>query len=101
MGIDEYKLMHDEMNADNQISKQITDLKEKLMLIKEAESVAGQIVEAQTFWKYEGVPAPGDNEKTPITAGTSQLIVNDLKDITTTFERLDRDRNTVKLQEGL
>merc|ERR1712163_68868 len=94
--IDEYKLMHNKMNADNQISKQIADLEEKLMLIKEAESVAGKIVEAQTFWKYEGVPALGDNEKTPITAGTSQMIVNDLKDITTTFERLDRDRNTVK-----
>merc|ERR1712240_137401 len=36
-----------------------------------------------------------------ITAGTSQLIVNDLKDITTTFERLDRDINTVKLQEEI
>merc|ERR1712240_532462 len=36
-----------------------------------------------------------------ITAGTSQLIVNDLKDITATFERLDRDRNTVKLQEEI
>merc|ERR1712240_156949 len=83
------------------ISKQIADLEEKLMLIKEAESVAGKIVEAQTFWKYEGVPAPGDNEKTPITAGTSQMIVNDLKDITATFERLDRDRNTVKLQEEI
>merc|ERR1712240_622263 len=83
------------------ISKQIADLEEKLILIKEAESVAGKIVEAQTFWKYEGVTAPGDNEKTPITAGTSQLIVNDLKDITTTFERLDRDRNTVKLQEEI
>merc|ERR1712240_580965 len=99
--IDEYKIMHNEMNADNQIKKQIADLKEKLTIIKEAESVAGKIVEAQTFWKYEGVPAPGDNEKTPITAGTSQLIVNDLKDITTTFERLDRDRNTVKLQEEI
>merc|ERR1711873_152035 len=101
MGIDEYKLMHDEMNADNQISKQIADLEENLMLIKEAESVAGKIVEAQTFWKYEGVPAPGDNEKTPITAGTSQLIINDLKDVTATFERLDRNRNTVKLQEEI
>merc|ERR1711873_75392 len=99
--IDEYKFMHNEMNTDNQISKQIADLEEKLVLIKEAESVAGKIVEAQTFWKYEGVPAPGDNEKTSIAAGTSQLIVNDLKDITTTFERLDRDRNTVKLQEEI
>merc|ERR1712163_2889 len=99
--IDEYKFMHNEMNTDNQLSKQIADLKEKLILIKEAESVAGIIVEAQTFWKYEGVPAPGDNEKTPITASTSQLIVNDLKDVTATFERLDRNRNTVKLQEEI
>merc|ERR1712163_35357 len=80
--IDEYKIMHNEMNADNQIRKQIADLKEKLTIIKEAESVAGKIVEAQTFWKYEGVPAPGDNEKTPITAGTSQLIINDFKYVT-------------------
>merc|ERR1712121_215534 len=99
--IDEYKLIHDEMNADNQISKQIADLEEKLILIEEAESIAGEIVEAQTFWKYEGVPAPGDNKKTPINAGTSQMIVNELKDITTTFENLDRARNTVKLQEEI
>merc|ERR1712163_57065 len=46
--IDEYKLIHDEMNADNQISKQISDLEEKLILIEEAESVARKIVEAQT-----------------------------------------------------
>merc|ERR1712240_871046 len=99
--IDEYKIIHDEMSADNQIRKQIADLKEKLTIIKETESVAGKIVEAQTFWKYEGVPAPGDNEKTPISAGTSQLIINDLKDVTALFERLDRDRNTVKLQEEI
>merc|ERR1711873_179155 len=99
--IDEYKFMHNEMNTDNQISKQIADLEENLILIEEAESIAGKIVEAQTFWKYEGVPAPGDNEKTPITAGTSQMIVNELKDITTTFEKLDRERNTVKLQEEI
>merc|ERR1711873_222192 len=99
--IDEYKFMHNEMNTDNQISKQIADLEENLILIEEAESIAGKIVEAQTFWKYEGVPAPGDNEKTPITAGTSQMIVNELKEITTTFENLDRERNTVKLQEEI
>merc|ERR1711873_138909 len=99
--IAEYKLIHDKINTENQIGKQITDLEEKITLVEEAEAIAGKIVEAQTFWKYVGVPAPGDDEKTPINAGTSQMIVNELKDITTTFEKLDRDRNTVKLQEEI
>merc|ERR1712240_502431 len=99
--INEYKILHDEMSEDNQIRKQIADLKEKLTIIKATELVAGKIGEAQTFWKYEGVPAPGDDEKTPITADASQLIINDLKDVTATFERLNRNRNTVKLQEEI
>ena len=70
--IAEYKLIHDKINAENQIGKQITDLEEKITLIEEAEAIAGKIVEAQTFWKYEGVPAPGDDEKTPMNASTSQ-----------------------------
>ena len=99
--IEEYNILLDEMGNDNQIRKQIADLKEKLTSIKTTESVAEKIGEAQTFWKYEGVPAPGDDEKTPITADTSQLIINDLKDVTATFERLNHNRNTVKLQEEI
>merc|ERR1712082_492248 len=94
-------ILHGAMSEDNQIRKQIADLKEKLTSIKTTESVAEKIGEAQTFWKYEGVPAPGDDEKTPITAETSQLIINDLKDVTATFERLNHNRNTVKLQEEI
>merc|ERR1712240_847486 len=79
--IAEYKLIHDKINTENLNGKQITDLEEKITLIEEAEAIAGKIVEAQTFWIYEGVPAPGDDKKTPMNANTSQKIVNELKRI--------------------
>ena len=47
VAVAEYKLIHDKINEDN--GEQITDLREKITLIEEAEAIAGKIVEAQTF----------------------------------------------------
>merc|ERR1711873_207526 len=99
--IAEYKLIHDKINAENLNGEQITDLREKITLIEEAEAIAGKIVEAKTFWRYEGVPAPGNDEKIPMNSSTSQKIVDELEGISTTLEDLDLERNTMKLQEEI
>merc|ERR1712240_934759 len=99
VAVAEYKLVHDKINEDS--GEQITDLREKITLIEEAEAIAGKIVEAQTFWRYEGVPAPGDDKKIPMNASTSQKIVKELEGISTDLEDLDLETNIVRLQEEI
>merc|ERR1712240_115523 len=101
VAIAEYKLIHDKINAENLNGEQITDLREKITLIEEAEAIAGKIVEAQTFWRYEGVPAPGDDEKIPMNASTLQKIIDELTRISDTLEDPNLERNTMKLQEEI
>merc|ERR1712240_778003 len=79
--IAEYKLIHDKINAEYLNGEQITDLREKIALIDETETIAGKIVEAQTFWRYEGVPAPVDDKKIPMNTSTLQKIVDELEGI--------------------
>merc|ERR1711873_398566 len=73
--IAEYKLIHDKINAENLNGEQLNDLREKVANIEEAKEIASKIVEARTFWRYEGVPAPGDDEKISMNASTLQKII--------------------------
>merc|ERR1712240_214835 len=99
VAVAEYKLVHDKVNEDN--GEQITELREKITLIEEAEAIAGKIVEAQTFWKYEGVPAPGNGNKIPMSSNTSQKIFKELEGISTDLEDLDLESNIVRLQQEI
>ena len=68
--VTEYNLIHTKVNTENRDGEQLTDLKEKVADIEEAEEIASRIIAAQTFWRYEGIPAPGDNEKLHMDAST-------------------------------
>merc|ERR1712089_86360 len=69
--VKEYNLIHTKINTENQNGMQLVDLKENVENIEETEEIASRIIEAQTFWIYEGVPAPGDNEKLHMDTSTS------------------------------
>merc|ERR1712240_217796 len=101
VAIADYKLIHDKINAENRNGEQLNDLREKVANIEEAEEIASKIVEAQTFWRYEGVPAPGDDEKISMNASTLQKIIDDLTRISDTLEDPNLERNTMKLQEEI
>merc|ERR1712121_518073 len=95
----EYKLVHDKVNDDN--GDQYTELRERITLIKEAEAIAGKIVEAQTFWKYEGVPVPGNGDKIPMSSSTLQKIVKEVEGISKDLEEADLEANVVGLQQEI
>merc|ERR1712240_301445 len=79
--------------------EQLTDLQEKVADIEEAEEIASRIVAARTFWKYKGIPAPGDNEKLHMDASTLQKLIDELGGISDTLENPNLESNTKKLKE--
>merc|ERR1711989_203307 len=97
--VKEYNLIHTRVNTENQNGMQLTDLKEKVADIEETEKIASRIIEAQTFWKYEGIPAPGDNEKLHMDASTLQKLIDDLGRISDTLENPNLESNPKKLKE--
>merc|ERR1712089_25282 len=91
--------IHTRINTENQNGVQLTDLKEKVADIEEAEEIASRIIEAQTFWKYEGIPAPGDNEKLHMDASTLKKLIDDLGRISDTLENPKLESDSKKLKE--
>merc|ERR1711962_978484 len=65
------------------------------------EEIASRIIEAQTFWKYEGIPAPGDNEKLHMDASTLKRLIDDLGKISDTLENPNLESNPKKLKEEI
>merc|ERR1712089_75798 len=91
--------IHTRINTENQHGVQLTDLQKKVADIEEAEEIASRIVAVQTFWKYEGIPAPGDNEKLHMDASTLQKLIDDLGRISDTLENPKLESNPKKLKE--
>ena len=59
----DYTLICAKLESNNLHGAQLLDLKEKLVGIKELDDLASRIILAGTFWKYEGIAAPGENKK--------------------------------------
>ena len=97
--VTEYNLIHTRVNSESREGEQLTDLKEKVADIEEAEEIANRIVAAQTFWKYEDIPAPGDNEKIHMDTSTMQKLIDELKGISDTLEDPDLESHPKKLKE--
>merc|ERR1712236_62596 len=75
----EYNEIYATINAENQRGMQLNDLKEKIENIEETEDIANRIIEARTFWIYEGTPAPGDNDKLHMSPSTSKRLIDNLE----------------------
>merc|ERR1711962_265521 len=65
------------------------------------EEIASRIIEAQTFWKYEGIPAPGDNKKLHMDTSTLKRLIDDLGKISDTLENPNLESNPKKLKEEI
>merc|ERR1712126_356213 len=90
---------HDKVSDEN--GDQYTELRDKIALIEEAEAIAGKIVESQTFWKYEGVPVPGNGDKIPMSSSTLQKIVKGVEGISKDLEEADLEGNVAGLQQEI
>merc|ERR1712115_239157 len=97
--VTEYNLIHTRVNTENRDGVQLTDLKEKIADIEEVEEIASRIIAAQTFWKYEGIPAPGDNEKLHMDASALKKLIDELGRISDTLENPNLESNPRKLNE--
>merc|ERR1711962_1783890 len=95
----EYNEIYATINAENQRGMQLNDLKEKIQNIEEAEDIANRIIEARTFWIYEGTPAPGDNEKLHMSPSTSKRLIDNLEKISNDLE--NPNLGTKKLKEEI
>merc|ERR1712240_616310 len=81
--------------------EEYTRLRDRVALINESEAIAGRIVEAQTFWKYEGVPVPGNGDKIPMNSNTLQKIVKGVEGILKDLEVADLEGNVAELQQEI
>ena len=95
----DYNLIHARINTENQDGAQLTDLKEKVAEIEEIEEIASRIIAAETFWKYEGIAAPGDNEKLHMDASALKKSIDELRRISNTLENPNFEKNPRKLNE--
>ena len=93
----EYKLVHQNVSDEN--GEEYTRLRDRVALINESEAIAGRIVEAQTFWMYEGVPAPGSGDKIPMDSSNLQKIVKGVERISKNLEEADLEENVAELQQ--
>merc|ERR1712239_29928 len=95
----EYKLVHEKVSDEN--GDAYTRLRDRIALINEAEAIAGKIVESQTFWKYEGVPVPGNGDKIPMNSNTLQKIVKGVEGISKDLEEANFEANVAGLQQEI
>merc|ERR1712240_688495 len=93
----EYKLVH--QNVSNENGEEYTRLRDRVALINESEAIAGRIEEAQTFWMYEGVPAPRSGDKIPMDSSNLQKIVKGVERISKNLEEADLEENVAELQQ--
>ena len=61
--LDDYTLACAKLESTNLQGPKLHDVKAKLGEIKELDELASRIMLAGTFWKYEGIAAPGENDK--------------------------------------
>merc|ERR1712237_106631 len=95
----EYNDIYATINAENQRGMQLNDLKEKIENIEETEDIANRIIEARSFWIYEGTPAPGDNDKLHMSPSTSKRLIDNLEKISNDIE--NPNLGTKKLKEEI
>ena len=93
----EYKLVHEKVSDEN--GEEYIRLRDRVELINESEAIAGRIVEAKTFWKYEGVPVPGNGDKIPMDSNKLQKIVKGVEGISKNLEEADLEGNVAELQQ--
>merc|ERR1711873_273576 len=93
----EYNLVHE--SVDNESAAEYSSLRERVALIMESEAIAGRIIEAQTFWLYEGVLAPGSDNKVPMDPSNLQKIVEGVEKISKNLEEADLEENVSELQQ--
>ena len=95
----DYTLICARLNSQNLDGAQLIDLKEKIAGIKELDDLASRIIVAGTFWKYEGIAAPGDNEKFYMDSSVLKRSIDELVRISNTLEDPSLENNPRKLEK--
>ena len=83
------------------IEEQYRTKGEKLRAIKEAEAIAGAIIEAGTLWKYEGRLTLGENIKGKMPREIANQLIEKLTEHMDELDAASLEDDIQRLQEGL
>merc|ERR1711867_49162 len=97
--IGDYTLTSTRLELAEQQGPKLHEVQTKLRELVEFEELARMIMIEGTFWKYNKVPAPGDNDKFLLDNATQQQAIEELARITTILADANYDKDHKSLEK--
>ena len=97
--LDDYTLVCAKLESTNLQGPKLHDVKTKLGEINEFDELARRIMLEGTFWKYEGIAAPGENDKFHMDSNTLTKSIEELARISKILEDSSFENNHRNLEQ--